>query len=71
MIESDLHRYHAEPDNNNKAHNASVMSVAEFMADVVAGWDAGDDMAKVPVAAYRAELTQGTKTINSSASGVM
>jgi hypothetical protein len=51
------------------------MSVAEFMADVVAGWDASDDevaavMAKAPraVAAYRAAFTQGTKTINSSAS---
>jgi hypothetical protein len=54
------------------------MSVAEFMADVVAGWDASDDevaavMAKAPraVAAYRAAFTQGTKTINSSASDVM
>jgi hypothetical protein len=76
MIESDLHRHHAEHHNSKKAHNASATSVAEFAADVVAGGDAGDDevaadMAKAPVAACRAALMQGTKTINSSASGVV
>jgi short-subunit dehydrogenase len=76
MIETDLHRAHADPNNNKTEKNPSAMSIDAFMADIVAGWDAGDDevaagIAKAPVAAYRAAFTAGTKSINESTSGVM
>jgi hypothetical protein len=76
MISTDLHRAHAEPNNNKKENNPQAMTIDEFMADIIAGWEAGDDevaagMAKAPVAAYRAAFTAGTKTINESTWGVM
>lgn len=76
MIETDLHRSHSNPDNNKKSQNEAAMSVDEFMADVIAGWDAGDDevaagQAKPVVAAYRAAFTKGTELINSKAFDVM
>jgi short-subunit dehydrogenase involved in D-alanine esterification of teichoic acids len=57
MVSTDLHREHADPDDNKKENNQMAMSIEEFMADLVAGWKDGKTtigagMAKKSVATW-------------------
>ncbi|KAB5590028.1 Oxidoreductase DltE [Ceratobasidium theobromae] len=41
MVESDLHRDHANPDNNKKSNSPHTLTQEEWMAAVEKGWDEG------------------------------
>lgn len=41
LVESDLHREHADPDNNNKANNSMTITQEDFIADVEHGLKSG------------------------------
>ncbi|WVW85866.1 hypothetical protein I302_107904 [Kwoniella bestiolae CBS 10118] len=43
QVESDLHRDRVNPDDNKKENSPSALSVDEFMADVVKGWENNQD----------------------------
>ncbi|CRK16635.1 putative oxidoreductase DltE like protein [Verticillium longisporum] len=44
MVETDLHREREDPDDNKKENNPGAMSIAEFMEEVAAKLESGDDM---------------------------
>ncbi|KAB5590027.1 Oxidoreductase DltE [Ceratobasidium theobromae] len=43
MVESDLHREHANPDNNKKVNTPEAMSQDEWIAEVEQAWDGDTD----------------------------
>ena len=43
-VETDLHRDRVDPDDIKKASSSMALSVDEFRADVVSGWEANEDI---------------------------
>ncbi|CAE7137190.1 unnamed protein product [Rhizoctonia solani] len=41
LVESDLHRDHADPDNNKKTNSPHALTQEEWIAQVEKGWDEG------------------------------
>jgi len=43
-VGTDLHRERKDPDDNKKHKNPAALSVDEFMAELIKGWEAGKDV---------------------------
>jgi short-subunit dehydrogenase involved in D-alanine esterification of teichoic acids len=55
MVETDLHRYHEDPDSNKKDRNPMALSMDEFMSEVTSKWENGDETIGAGTAAGHAE----------------
>jgi short-subunit dehydrogenase involved in D-alanine esterification of teichoic acids len=73
LVSTDLHRGHADPNDNKKENNKMALSIEEFMEDLVAGWKEGQTtigagMAKKSVATWFEQfggLYEGRKVLKS------
>ncbi|MCJ1378337.1 hypothetical protein MMC17_001434 [Xylographa soralifera] len=58
-VSTDLHRERSDPDDNKKEKNESALSVEEFMADLVKGWEEGKEVVGAGMAAKIVERWYG------------